>query len=124
MSWDLAVILVGFCLNPVIPERLAYFKSDTGKYLSSHRFLWKMFFVGSTNKAEVELTEIENENLKFNILHDAMHRQYLRGMGCGFSQLKLTAQIMSTISATQVLRIQKESKLEEMLDLIEEDIKK
>lgn len=97
---------------------------DSGKCVNFPLPPAKILFVCSWNKEYIGLSEIENENEKFSVLHDSMHRQYLVGMGSGFGQMKLAARIISEIPAFKVFRIQKKGMLNEMLDLIEKDFLK
>jgi hypothetical protein len=97
---------------PVNPEKI----------VSSAVPLLKILFIYSWNKDEFSPGPIENDNEKFNSLHNSMHRQFLVGMGSGFKQMKITARLMSEVPAFKIFRIQKKNTLTEMLDMIEKDI--
>ncbi len=76
-------------LVPVSPEQ----------WSGTTRPLRKIYILGTWNKTDTEFKELEEGNLKFSLLHDAMHRQYLSGMGGGFSLVKITAKLMSRMPA-------------------------
>lgn len=85
----------------------------------------KKFYVVSTwNKNEVKMFQLEENYTKFNLLHDSMHRQYLSGMGSGFSLVKITAKLMRDIPAAQLTHTRMPKEINETVDLIEEDMNK
>lgn len=86
--------------------------------------LKKIYILTSWNKQEIEFKELEEDTLKFNLLHDSMHRQYLSGMGGGFALVKITASLMSQMPAAQVIHTRMAKDLDKMIDMIVEDMHK
>lgn len=86
--------------------------------------LKKVYVLTTWNENSVEFKELEENDLKFNLLHDSFHRQYLSGMGSGFSLVKITVSLMSKIPAAQILSTRSTSEIEIIMDLLEEDFKK
>jgi hypothetical protein len=86
--------------------------------------LRKVYIVSSWNKNEVKKFDLEENYTKFNLLHDSMHRQYLSGMGSGFSLVKITAQLMSNTPAAQIVHTRIVKEIKETVDMIEEDMGK
>ena len=82
--------------------------------------LKKIVVLTTWNREGMESKVLESDTLKFNLLHDAMHRQYLSGMGTGFAQFKLTAGLMEKMPATQVIHPREPNKIDETLDLLVE----
>jgi len=98
---------------PVLPEQ----------WSGNTRPLKKIYLVTTWNKPDIELKALEEGNLKFNLLHDAMHRQYLSGMGGGFSLVKITAQLLNKMPAVQVIHGRSREGIEGCVDLVEENLK-
>jgi len=92
----------------------------TGKALP----LKKVYIITTWNKTGIELKELEEDVLKFNLLHDTMHRQYLSGMGSGFALVKLTARLMNHMPAAQVIHPRTVDEMENMIGVLSEDMEK
>jgi hypothetical protein len=86
--------------------------------------LKKVIILTTWNRSGCELKEPEPDRVKFNLLHDAMHRQYLSGMGGGFALVKITAALMNQTPAIQVLHSREVKDISEMIDRLEEEMAK
>ncbi|MCP4691430.1 MAG: hypothetical protein GY859_25525 [Desulfobacterales bacterium] len=84
--------------------------------------LKKIYILTTWNDTGLSLEALEADDQKFNLLHGAMHRQYLSGMGGGFALVKLTARLMKETPAAQVLHGRRAADIEPMIDALEEDM--
>ena len=96
---------------------------DTTDFCDQHLPIEKIYILSGWNKSGTEIKQLEENTAKFNLLHDSMHRQYLAGMGGGFSLVKITAKLMSTMPAAQIVHSRNVKDIDKMIDMIEEDLK-
>ena len=104
---------------PVRPGIQQHLVPIEQKAWCNHSLPLKAVVVLSTwNQDEIESKSLDPDALKFNLLHNAMHRQYLSGMGCGFSQFKMTADLMDLMPVTHLGHSGDPKKIHETVDRI------
>ncbi len=102
-------------------RRVAVSKKDwAGKKLP----LKKIYIMTTWNESGLELEELDVDDLKFNLLHDSMHRQYLSGMSTGFALVKLTSRLMNETPCARITQTKIEKDIDKMIEMLEEDMGK